>query len=321
MRNFALRLEFWLGAVFPDLPRGRTPVVLYTGMDCQMIARQAFGRTGHTSSRIIFGAYALSNATQADAERILEILLEHGVNHIDTAPMYGNAGRLIGLWMKKHREDFFIATKSRSRTYEGAWTNLRRSLDRLRVNHIDLWQLHGLTNPMGWEKVMGPRGALEAFIEARERGLVRYLGVTGHGNKVAAMHLKSLERFDFDSVLLPYSYCQMQIASYAADFGRLIELCRERNVAVQTTKAIARGPIGKRPGRYNTYFYEPLETDEAIEKSVHWVMGLPDCFVITAGDMQFVPTTLQSAERFKQRPSDEEMNLLAHQYGIQHVFK
>ena len=286
-----------------------------------MITKQAFGRTGHASSRIIFGAYALSNATQADAERILDVLLEHGVNHIDTAPMYGNAEKIVGSWMKRHRDDFFIATKSRSRTYEGAWKDLRRSLDQLRIDHVDLWQLHGLTNQMGWEKVMGSGGALEAFIEARDKGLVRYVGVTGHGNKVAGMHLQSLERFDFDSVLLPCNYCQMQIASYAADFGRLVEICRQRNVAVQTTKAIARGPIGKRPGKYNTYFYEPLETDEAIEKSVHWAMGLPDSFVITAGDMQFVPKTLQSAQRFEKRPSDAEMSLLVDEFGIQQVFK
>lgn len=286
-----------------------------------MIDRQQFGRTGHSSSRIIFGSYALSNATQADSERILEILLEHGVNHIDTAPMYGNAEKLVGSWMKKHRDDFFIATKSRNRTYDGAWKNLRCSLDQLRVDHIDLWQLHGLTNQTGWEKVMGAGGALEALIEARDKGLVRYLGVTGHGNKAARMHLQSLERFDFDSVMLPYNYCQMQIASYAADFGELIALCSQRNLAVQTTKAIARRPIGKRPGKYNTYFYDPLESAEAIEKSVHWAMALRDSFVITAGDKQFVPRMLQSAERFGQRPSDAEMSLLVDEFGIRQVFK
>ncbi len=285
-----------------------------------MITRELFGRTGHASSQIIFGAWALSNATQAEAEQILGILLEYGVNHIDTARMYGNAEELIGSWMKKHRDDFFVATKSRSRTYEGAWKDLRRSLDRLEVDHIDLWQLHGLTNQMGWEKVMGSGGALEAFIEARDKGLVRYLGVTGHGNKVAAMHLQSLERFDFDSVMLPYNYCQMQIASFAADFNKLIGLCRERNVAVQTFQSIAWRPIGKRPRKYNTYFYEPLESGAAIEKSVHWAMGLQGSFVITAGDMQFVLPMLQSAERSEQRPSDEEMNLLMNEYGIQQVF-
>jgi len=286
-----------------------------------MITRQVFGRTGHASSQIIFGAYALRSATRAEAERTLEILLEHGVNHIDTGRTYGNSEGLIGSWMKKHRDDFFVATKSRSRTYEGAWKDLRRSLDRLRVDHIDLWQLHGLTNQTGWEKAMGSGGALEALIEARQKGLVRYLGVTGHGNRVAAMHLQSLARFDFDSVLLPYNYCQMQIASFAADFDKLIELCRERNVAVQTMKSIAWRPIGRRSRKHNTYFYEPLESEGAIEKSVHWAMGLQGSFVITAGDMQFVSRMLQSAERFEQRPSDAEMQLLVNEHGIQQVFK
>ena len=286
-----------------------------------MIARHLFGRTRHASSQIIFGAYALRSATRAEAERTLEILLEHGVNHIDTGRTYGNAEGLMGSWMKKHRDDFFIATKSRRRTYEGAWKDIRRSLERLRVDHIDLWQLHGLTNQTGWEKAMGSGGALEALIEARQKGLVLYLGVTGHGNRAAAMHLQSLERFDFDSVLLPYNYCQMQIASFAADFDKLIELCRERNVAVQTMKSIAWRPIGRRSRKHNTYFYEPLESEGAIEKSVHWAMGLQGSFVITAGDMQFVSKMLQSAERFEQRPSDAEMQLLVNEHGIQQVFK
>lgn len=285
-----------------------------------MIPKQLFGRTGHPSSQIIFGAYALSNATQVEADHMLEILLEHGVNHVDTAPMYGNAEKLIGTWMQKHRDDFFIATKSRNRDYEGAWKTLRRSLELLKVDTIDLWQIHGLTNPGGWEKVMGPGGAMQAFIEAREKGLVRFLGVTGHGNKVSTMHLQSLGRFDFDSVMLPYNYCQMQITSFAKDFQKLFDICHERNTAMQTIKAIAWRPIVKRPGKYNTYFYEPLEAQEAIKKSVHWAMGLTGSFVITAGDLRFVSKILDAAEEFKQKPSDEEMMRLVEEYGIQQVF-
>ncbi|MCJ7702555.1 MAG: aldo/keto reductase [Anaerolineales bacterium] len=153
-----------------------------------MIPKHPFGRTGHASTRVIFGAYALSQATQAETDNILEILREHGVNHIDTAPMYGKAEARIGPWMEQHRHNFFVATKSRKRTYEGAWKDLQRSLDRLRVDYVDLWQMHGLTNPAGWDKAMGPGVALEAFIEARDKGLVRFLGVTGHGTKVTAMH-------------------------------------------------------------------------------------------------------------------------------------
>jgi aryl-alcohol dehydrogenase-like predicted oxidoreductase len=286
-----------------------------------MIPTQLFGRTGHVSSQIVFGAYALSNANQAEADHILEVLLAHGVNHIDTAPMYGMAEKHIGTWMEKHRDDFFIATKSRSRDYKGAKKNLLHSLERLKVDYIDLWQLHGLTNQVGWGKAIGPGGALEAFIEARDKGLVRYLGVTGHGNKVAAMHLQGLERFDFDAVMLPYNYCQMQIPSFAADFVKLIGVCDERNIAVQTFQAIIWRPIGKRPRKYNMYFYEPLESRDAIEKSVHWAMGLQNSFIITAGDKRFVSKMLDAAEKFRQQPSNEEMNMLVKEYGIQRVFR
>lgn len=285
-----------------------------------MILRNQFGRTGHASTRIIFGAYALSKATQAEADRILYMLLECGVNHIDTAPMYGNAEKCIGSWMEQHRDDFFLATKSRKRTYKGAWEDLRRSLSRLRVDYIDLWQLHGLTNPAGWEKVMGPEGALEAFIEARDKGLVRFLGVTGHGNKVPAMHKRSLERFDFDTVLLPYNYLLMQNPRYAADFNELVGLCRKRNVAVQTMKSIARWPCGGRSKTYNTYFYEPLETQDAIDKSVHWSLGFPDSFLITAGDMQLLPKMLDAANRFEKRPSDIEMSAMVDEFDVQQIF-
>ncbi|TFG05072.1 aldo/keto reductase, partial [Candidatus Thorarchaeota archaeon] len=182
----------------------------------------AFGRTGHNSTRIIFGGYALSEATQKEADRVLELLLEYGINHIDVAPMYGDAEKRIASWMEKHRDEFFLATKSRKRSYEGARKDLETSLSTLGVEHVDLWQMHGLTNPVGWEKAMGPEGALQAFIEAREEGLVRFLGVTAHGDKAAAMHRQSLERFDFDSILLPYYYLQMQQGRYAADFHELI---------------------------------------------------------------------------------------------------
>ena len=284
-----------------------------------MISKLPFGRTGHKSTRIIFGGYALSNATQAEADRILELLLKYDVNHIDTAPMYGNAEKRIGPWMEHHRDDFFLATKTRKRSYKGAWDDLQTSLNQLKVDCIDLWQMHGLTNPVGWEKVMGPGGALEAFIEARDKGLVRFLGVTGHGDKVPAVHKRSLERFDFDSVLLPYNYLQMQKPRYAADFEELFGMCRKRKVAVQTIKSICRRPWGTRPQTYNMYFYEPLETQAAIDKAVHWALALQNSFVITAGDMQLLPMMLAAAERFEQRPSDAEMDALVVEFDMQTI--
>jgi aryl-alcohol dehydrogenase-like predicted oxidoreductase len=285
-----------------------------------MIPKAIFGRTGHLSSRVIFGSWALSNATQNEADQILELLLEYGINHIDTAQMYGNAEKLIGSWMLKHRSDFFLATKTRKRTHRGAVADLHQSLRLLGVDTIDLWQMHSLTGPVGWETAMGPGGTLEVFTNARQKGHVRFLGVTGHGNKAAAMHLRSLERFDFDSVLLPYSYAQMQDSRYAQAFSSLMSTCSERHVAVQTIKAIARRPWHAQPKTYNTYFYEPLDTQEAIEKSVHWVLGNPGCFLVTAGDMRILPKILQAADRFTTRPSEAEMSALVSEYAIQPIF-
>jgi len=285
-----------------------------------MISRQSFGRTGHASTRIVFGSYALSKATRDEADHVLDVLLEYGLNHIDTAPMYGNAEVRIGPWMKTHRDAFFIATKTRRRTYQGAWDNLQRSLDRLCVDYVDLWQMHGLTSPAGWEKAMGPGGTLEAFVEARDQGLVRFLGVTGHGTKAPGMHIRSLERFDFDTVLVPYNYSLMRNPRYAADFGALVALCRERRVAVQTIKSIARRPWGDLPKTYNTYFYEPLDTQEAIDRSVHWALGLGGSFLITAGDVQLLPKMLDAASRFKEPPSEEEMDAMGNEFGIKPLF-
>lgn len=280
------------------------------------ILKQPFGHTGHLSTRLIFGSWALNNATQKEADQVLEILLEYGVNHIDTARMYGNAEKCIGVWMKKHRADFFLATKSKSRSYQRAWKDLQQSLTLLNTDYVDLWQMHSLTNPVSWEKVMGAEGALKAFIEARDKGLVRFLGVTGHGSKAPAVHLRSLERFDFDTVLLPYSYCQMQQPRYTANFNALLTICRERNVAVQTIKSIARRPWGELPKTYNTYFYQPLETQQAIEKATHWALGLEGSFVISAGDVRLLPPMLAAASCYEQPPDEAEMKAMLAQFDI-----
>lgn len=271
-----------------------------------MIEKMTFGRTGHKSTRTLFGAAAVGWVTQAEADQTLEVLLEYGINHIDTAASYGEAELRIGPWMEKYRDDFFLATKTEQRTYQGAWDELRRSLERMRVDYVDLWQMHVLVKPEDWEVAMGPDGALEAFIEAREQGLVRFLGVTGHGVTVAAMHMRSLQRFDFDSVLLPYNYIMMQNPQYAADFDALVAMCQERNVAVQTIKSIARGPWGEKTKTRNTW-YEPLEEQADIDQAVHWVMSRPGIFVNTVGDIHVLPRVLDAAKRFRSAPPEEEM--------------
>ena len=262
-----------------------------------MIPKLSFGRTGHLSTRTLFGAFAVGFIPQVEADRVLDLLLSYGINHIDTAHSYGDAELRLGPWMKDHRQDFFLATKTEQRTYRGAWDELRQSLERMQTDHIDLWQMHLLVDPDEWDVAMGPGGALEAFVEAREQGLVGYLGVTGHGVTVAQMHLRSLARFDFDSVLLPYNYSLMQNPQYAADFAALTAVCAERHVAIQTIKSLARGSWGAKPQTRNTW-YEPFEKEAEIETAVHWVLNRPDIFLNTAGDPDLLPLVLAAVSRF-----------------------
>jgi predicted aldo/keto reductase-like oxidoreductase len=285
-----------------------------------MIEKLPFGRTGHMSTRTLFGAAALWSVTQAEADRTLDVLLEYGVNHIDTAASYGDAELRIGPWMEKHRQDFFLATKTEKRTYQEAKGELYRSLERLRVDYVDLWQMHVLVDPQDWETAMGPGGALEAFIEARDQGLVRFLGVTGHGVTVAAMHKRSLERFDFDSVLLPYNYLMMQNPQYAADFEALYQMCQERNVAVQAIKSIARGPWGDKP-HTRTCWYEPFEDQADIARAVYYVFNKPGVFLNTVGDIYLLPKVLDAASRYQQTgPSEEEMQTMVEAVGAEPLF-
>ena len=284
-----------------------------------MMPTETFGRTGHRSTRTIFGAAAFSDVTQAEAERTMELLLRFGVNHIDTAASYGDSELRLGPWIEQHRAGFFLATKTGERTSQAAYDQIRRSLERLRVDQVDLIQLHNLVDPAEWETALGPGGALEAAIRAREEGLVRFIGVTGHGTTVAAMHTRALERFDFDTVLLPYNYPMMQNPIYAADFEELLARCRERGVAVQTIKAITRAPWSDRPQTAATW-YEPLRDPVAIDRAVHWVLGRPSVFLNTVGDIGVLPMVLDAADRFRGSPSDEAMRKIAEQQAMEPLF-
>ena len=284
-----------------------------------MIATHPFGRTGHTSTRTIFGAFALSNVTQDEADRTLELLLEYGINHIDTAASYGDSELRIGPWMARYRDHFFLATKTGERTYEKARDEIHQSLQRLRVPQVDLIQLHNLADPQEWEIAMGPGGALEAAVEAREQGLVRFIGVTGHGPLIAQAHLRSLQRFDFDSVLLPCNYVEMQKPQYAREFEELVSECQQRNIAVQTIKAITRAPWnGGEPTRAT--WYAPLEDQADIDRAVHWVLGRPGIFLNTAGDIHVLPRILDAASRFEAAPNDDEMRELVANQEMATIF-
>lgn len=291
-----------------------------------MIETQPFGRTGHQSSRVIFGAAALGFMSDERAAAVLETLLEFGVNHLDTAAIYGDSELRLAPWLRRHPDRFFLASKTTERSAAGARQGLERSLERLGVERLDLMQLHNLVDEAEWEQALGPGGALEALVEAREQGLVRFLGVTGHGTRVAAMHRRSLERFAFDSVLLPCNFSMLQNPDYAADFQALVSLCRQRGVAVQTIKAVARRRwVGEGGRRFS--WYEPLRDPDALRRAVHFVLADPDrhdLFLNSSSDATLLRPILEAAAEVAagkvQSPSAGDLEADVTRFGIEPLF-
>ena len=284
-----------------------------------MIDTIPFGKTGHQSTRIIFGAASLGGMKQDKADQVLELLLEFGINHIDTAAAYGDSELRIGPWMREHRKRFFLATKTGDRTYDGARDSLHRSLERLHVDQLDLIQLHNLVDETEWQTALGPHGALEAIVEARDKGLVRFIGVTGHGTRVAAMHRRSLERFAFDSVLFPYNFTMLGIPQYSADVEALLKLCNERGVATQTIKSVARRRWQNDNERKFSW-YEPLRDRDAIRRAVHFVLSRPGLFLNSSSDATITRTILEAASQPATAPARAEMEADIAQYAMEPLF-
>jgi aryl-alcohol dehydrogenase-like predicted oxidoreductase len=279
----------------------------------------SFGRTGHQSTRILFGAAALSRVTQDVADRALDVLLEHDINHIDVAASYGDAELRVAPWLKRYPNRFFVATKTGKRRADEAREELQRSLDRLQVDHVDLWQLHNLSDPIEWDTALSPGGVIDAAVEAREKGLVKAIGVTGHGAQIAANHRRSLKRFDFDSVLLPYNFVTLQSAYYRENFFALKATCEERKAAVQTIKSLAYRPWMGRERTTSTW-YEPLADQPDIDLALHWALGEPGTFVISSGDVNLLPKILDAAERFTSRPADAALQAMVERRQMEPLF-
>ena len=285
-----------------------------------MIERRSFGRAAHQSSRVIFGAASLARMPQERADQILGTLDEFGVNHLDVAASYGDAELRLAPWLADRRSDFFLATKTGDRERDGARASLERSLERLGVDQIDLIQLHNLVEPDEWQVAHGPTGAVRALVSARDEGLVRFIGVTGHGLRIPAMHLRSLERFDFDSVLFPFSYVLMKNDSYRREVDRLVELCLERDVAMQTIKSVAkrRWPEGSTEPRHS--WYEPVRDPGALDRAVRFVMSGSPFFLNSSSDATLLRPILESAARMQASPPSSDLDADLSDLGIVPLF-
>lgn len=284
-----------------------------------MLPFAEFGHTGHRSSRVIFGAAALGGMSESRAITTLDLVASYGVNHIDTAAMYGSSEDHLKPWLADHRSEVFLATKTQERVGSVARAELERSLERMGVDHIDLIQMHNLVEPDQWETAFNKGGAVEALNQARAEGLVSFIGVTGHGLRIPSMHLRSLAEFDFDAVLFPFNHSLLSIDQYRDDVTALREVCRSRKIATQTIKAVARrrwddGTQGHRS------WYEPLTDTDAIQRAVRYVLSQPDLFLNTTSDATLLPLILEAAQGDLTRPLDEEMNRDIAEFGVTPLF-
>ncbi len=284
-----------------------------------MLTLSAFGRTGHQSTRVIFGAAALGAMSQSRADATLALIDAAGINHIDTAAGYGASEDRLRPFLAENRERFFVATKTGERSGAAARSELERSLERMGVGRVDLIQLHNLVEPDEWDAAFAPDGAVAALARARDEGLTRFIGITGHGMRIAGMHLRSLERFDFDSVLFPYNRSLIRSDAYRADVDALRQLCADRSVALQTIKSVARGRWGDADVPQFSW-YRPLDDPAAISRAVRYVLGTDDLFLNTTSDARLLPAILAAANGSLVTPGDEEMDADIDHFGITPLF-
>lgn len=281
--------------------------------------KRRFGRSGHMSTVAIFGAAAFYAVTQAQADAAMELVIAAGVNHIDVAPTYGQAEERLGPWLARERARFFLGCKTTERSKETAAAELRRSLERLRVDSFDLYQLHAVNSMEELDQVTAPGGALEAAIEARAEGLTRFIGITGHGLQAPAVFLEALERFDFDSVLFPLNFVLYAHPAYRRQAAELLRRCRAGDVGVMAIKAIAKRPWGDRPRAYSTW-YEPFDDAWHIQQAVNFALSQDVTGLCTAGDVTLLPPFLEACARFTPLSTVEQEELLATTADVESIF-
>ena len=263
-----------------------------------------FGRTGHMSTVAIFGAAAFSQISQEEADKVMELIIEAGVNHIDVAHSYGQAEIRIGPWMPREREHFFLGCKTEQRSRDGAWKEMQESLQKLQTESFDLYQFHAVTTMEELDAITMKGGALEAFEQARREGLTKYIGITGHGFNAPRIYLEALRRFDFDSVLFPLNFVQMANPEYRQHAEELIATCKAKDVGTMIIKSITKGPWGEKQHTATTW-YEPFHDMENIQRGVNFALSYEVTGICTAGDTRVLPLVLQACENFSPLRKDE----------------
>jgi aryl-alcohol dehydrogenase-like predicted oxidoreductase len=278
--------------------------------------KRRLGRTGHMSSVVAFGAAGIGRVDQETADVAIQTALDYGVNHIDVAPSYGEAELRFGPWMPKIREQVFLGCKTNIRDAENSWAECNRSLERLNTQSFDLYQLHSVGKLDALDEVTKKGGALETLIKAKEQGLTKWLGITGHTHDAPATHLEALRRFDgFDTVMLPLNFVLWSIPQYRRDFEALLEECARRDVGIHVIKTLAKGPWGEQEKKYASW-YEPFDDQPTIDQSVAFNLSLPITTMCSTGDVVILPKMLAAAERARamEAPAREALLTTANRY-------
>ena len=259
--------------------------------------KRRLGRTEHMSTVAILGAAAFSKIDQSNVDKAMEVVISHGVNHIDVAPSYGHAEERLAPWMVSHRSEFFVGCKTMERTKKSAKAEMMRSLDILGMDHFDLFQIHAITDLQELDQATKTGGAIEALIEAQTEGLTRFIGITGHGVLVPGLLLEALRRNDFDTVLFPLNFIQYGLSQYRENTEELLRQCRVKDIGTMIIKSITKGPWGTQPHIYNTW-YEPFTQLNEIQKAVSFVLSQDITGLCTASDTGLLPLILQACEKF-----------------------
>jgi aryl-alcohol dehydrogenase-like predicted oxidoreductase len=245
----------------------------------------------------------------------MEQIIAAGINHIDIAPSYGQAEERVGPWMPRHRDRFFLGCKTMERTREGAWNEMQQSLKRLQTESFDLYQCHAITTMAELDAITMKGGALEAIVEARREGLIKFIGITGHGADAPKIYLEALRRFDFDSVLFPLNFVQMADSEFRKNAEELISVCKAKDVGTMVIKSITKGPWGEKPKTATTW-YEPFSDMENIQRAVNFALSYNVTGICTAGDIRLLPLVIRACENFRELSQDqmEEMIESGKQY-------
>jgi len=284
--------------------------------------KRRLGRTGHMSSIITLGCCVLGNIPQKEADRIIDLALSHGVNHFDVAPTYGDAELRLRPWMKEHRDEIFLACKTGKRTKKEASRELERSLERLGVDHLDLYQFHGLDDMKELEVAFGPEGALQAMLKAKEEGTIKYIGITSHRPPTI---IEALKRFDLDTVLFPLNFVLRRHRYPENDYEPVLKIANERDIGTIAMKTFARGPwppeLAEQPAKrpYSTW-YEPFVSQTEIDKCLWFALSQGVTTVASACDIRLVPKIIDAAERYRELSVEEQEKLIESAASLKPLF-